>query len=268
MTNMTHLELYRLIELPDEIIKDLELYSEEMFLDTIEKYKDALNANIPYEKAADVLTAELKPDVDGCKALYVMMSICLETYDRYVEKGIHRIIFSDTMKGFTRIITENYAANGKYFFDRIWWAGRYLNMVLFRIGMLEYEILSENGIKSISIHIPSDADLSNSDNSVIQSRAFFKKYYPECSDLPYICISWLMSPALDFVLKKPSNILNFKSGFKIIEYFPDDESYKWFVFNNSNIAPESFPENTTLQRNIKRYVLSGGKIGAARGLLI
>lgn len=265
---MTHSELYRLIDLPDEIINNLELYSEDMFLDAAERYKDALSGNIPYEKAADVLAGELQSDPDGCKALYVMMSICLETYDRYVEKGIPRKIFADTMKGFTRIITENYAAAGKYFFDRIWWAGRYLNTVLFRIGTLEYEILSENGAKSISIHIPSDADLSNSDNSVTQSRAFFKKYYPECSDLPYICISWLMSPALDFVLNKPSNILNFKSKFKIVERFPDDESYKWFVFKNSGIAPESFPENTTLQRNIKRYVLSGGKIGAARGLLV
>ena len=77
-----------------------------------------------------------------------------------------------------------------------------------------------------------------------------------------------MSPALDSLLDESSRIAKFKSKFQLLRYFPDDESYKWFVFKDGGAAPKDFPENTRLQRNIKRYVLSGGKIGAAKSILI
>ena len=69
-------------------------------------------------------------------------------------------------------------------------------------------------------------------------------------------------------MNEQSKILKFKSKFKITDFYPNDEGYKQWIFKNTTLSPENFPEETTLQKKAKSYVLSGGKIGEAKGILI
>ncbi len=261
-------ELYERIELPGNVVERLNQCSKTVPTEVITAYEEQLKENVPYEVAAGQLADGLMPDEDGCRMLYALLSVAAKTCDVYREKGLPESVFTDTMKGFTRIIRENHDATGRWFFDRGWWVGRHISLQLFRIGTLEYEMLSGTDGKEISVHIPSDANLADTDMSLAESYRFFERFYPEYRDAPYVCISWLMSPALDGLLEDSSRIAKFKSKFQLLRYFPDDETYKWFVFKDSSIAPKDFPENTRLQRNIKRYVLSGGKIGAAKSVLM
>lgn len=261
-------ELYARIELPGILVERLNQCGKSVPTEAITAFEKQLKEHVPYELAAGQLADRLMPDEDGCRMLYALLSVAVQAYDAYLEKNLPESVFTDTMKGFTRIARENHAATGRWFFDRGWWVGRHLSLKLFRIGTLEYEILSETDGKEISIHIPSDANLADTDASLAESYRFFERFYPEYGDAPYVCTSWLMSPALDRLLDESSRIATFKSKFQLLRYFPDDESYKWFVFKDGGAAPKDFPENTRLQRNIKRYVLSGGKIGAAKSILI
>ena len=259
-------ELYKLIGLPDPVIKELNIISTESIPNAAEKYIPLLTEPKYYEQAERELSKLLSPDTNGFKMLYVMLKSALISYDKYTGLNIPEEIYAASMKSFTRFISESFSFFGHYAFDRSWWSGRFLSLTIFRIGELEYEILSDS--EEISIHIPSDADLSNVDESINESREFFSTFFPQCESYTYVCLSWLLSPALDLLLNEQSKILKFKSKFKITDFYPNDEGYKQWIFKNSALSPENFPEETTLQKKAKSYVLSGGKIGEAKGILI
>ena len=186
----------------------------------------------------------------------------------YRDKGIDDGIFLDTMKCFPRFLGETLRRTGAYRYDRAWWSYRQLSMVLFRLGQLEYEILSEH--KVISVHIPSDSLLEPElvDASVEQARAFFKTYYPECAEYPMWCESWLLSPELKKLLPENSRILSFQQRFrieKVIEDAPDH--FEWLFATSADTPLSQLRENTSLQRSAKGHLLAGGKIGVAEGFL-
>lgn len=212
-----------------------------------------------FAAAADELHGKLQDDADGFKILSVQLRAALQAQDGYRARTIPAAVYIATMRGFSRFVREYKVMHGAYGFDRWWWVGRQTACKLFRLGTLEFE-QTERGI---AVHIPSDADLSPAavDESLAQARRFF------ASDDPFTCTSWLLSPALEKVLPPESNILRFQARFYIESVDETAESYKIWVYKNAALRPEEFPEETALQRNLKRYVLSGGKVGEARGTL-
>ncbi len=188
--------------------------------------------------------------------------------DWYVRRGIPEQVYLDTMGCFTRFLEETRRNTGAYRFDRGFWTYRQTSMQLFRIGQLEYEILPEE--KAVSLHIPSDADFSPGavDASLAQAKDFFESFQPECAQWPLVCLSWLLSPELKKVLKEGSNILSFQRRFQILQVYPQEKGFLQWVFGAEPSAPvEALPENTSMQRGIKRLLLAGGSIGSAKGIL-
>lgn len=59
----------------------------------------------------------------------------------------------------------------------------------------------------------------------------------------------------------------FQNRFEIVKVDEDSTGYVQWVFKNKNLSPQDFPEDTSLQINIKRHILNGGKIGEALGIL-
>ena len=216
---------------------------------------------------ADELHGRLTDDANSVKILFVMLRAATVAKKSYGKAGIPTDIFDATMGCFSRFVREYRIAHGVFGFDRWWWTPRQLGLKLFRLGTLEYELTKTDGETAVSIHIPSDADLSQRavDLSLAEMRRFFERYAGGIKE--YYCRSWLLSPALARVLPSQSKIICFAKRFRIKEIIEDDESYKIWVYRNSDLLPEEFPENTTLQRNLKPYVLSGGKVGEAYGIL-
>ncbi len=264
---MERLELYQKILLPDAAVIRLLEVCKDIPPAVLEKFTVSLCSPKNYAHAEQELKTVLSPDPDGFKILFVMLESALISHRKYQQLGISEEIYIATMKGFTRVLQENLIAFHKLTFDRSWWMGRLLSLVLFRIGELEYELFSETGTPMISIHIPSDAKLVQTDESIAKSRKFLKVFFPDYENAPYFCQSWLMSPAIPKLLDGHSRLLAFWRKFEISDFQPEDESYKWWVFHSYNMNPEEFSEETSLQRAIKRYVLAGGKIGEAKGIL-
>lgn len=215
------------------------------------------------------LTRLLGKDPQKIKMLTCMLVCAMELYPWCQEKGISETIFFDTMRCFTRFIEECKQMTGQYAFDREWWTPRQVSGILFRIGELEYEMINAESTPAISIHIPSDSILTSQrcDASLESAKEFFAKYFPEYHSRDYVCHSWLLAPELCDLLLPDSNIIAFQNRFNIqrVDYL-DTEYIEW-VFKVKNVSLADLPENTSLQKNMKRHLLNGGKIGAGYGVL-
>ena len=263
-------ELYRLIDLPSEMIGRLQAVETVINLDELEedlcRMMDRSTAAAAYES----LEARLGEDEDHLAMLYCQLECGRRMYERYREKGISRAIYADTMKCFTRFIGECGKKNGRMFFDRGWWTYRQVSMSLFRIGTLEFELEESGKEKVIAVHIPSDADLSEQavDSSFEQAGAFFKAFYPDYRYEKYTCDSWLLSPRLEPLLSRSSNILSFQRRFQILGETPEDREYiQWLFQVPEDTETGRLPENTSLQRRVKALLLEGGAVGCAFGIL-
>ncbi len=225
------------------------------------------------EKTADAgvqrLSDALSPDEDGMKILVCMLHCCLTTYEQYRACGISEQIFLDTMKFLSRFVNDQVLKYGRCVFTWAWWFHRQLGLREFRIGTLEYELCSAEGDRTISIHIPGDANLERTQlhRSVCDARAFLEKYFPLYRAADMFCDSWLLSPALHQVLPPSSRILGFQREFEILDWNKDSPFFLEWIYPDKTARVADLPENTSLQRNVKRFLLDGGKIGWAKGKL-
>ena len=216
------------------------------------------------------LIEALQEDKNGIKILSCMLRCGLKTYENYIKLGIDERIYIDTLKCFTRFINEHYISYGSYKFDRHWWTSRQVAMQLFRIGELEYEMKNIDKEYIISIHIPSDAIITqgNLRESYDKAREFFSRYFPQYRQAKMICNSWLLSPNLNKILNEDSRILRFQKSFVITSVDIIPKEYMEWIFKKTNIPICDLPEDTTLQRNLKQYLLDGNELGEACGYLV
>lgn len=222
-----------------------------------------------WDDALARLKALIGDDPRGMKVLTFMLVCCGETWDSYQSLGISDDIYIETLKCFTRFINEHLESYGTFGFDRDFWTMRQLSARLFRLGTLEFELTEDRGQKAVHVHIPSDADLSPQarHRSYDTARDFIARLFPAYEGVPFLCTSWLLSPALKECLPESSRILSFQSEYKVTEVFPDHDQFLTWVYKRPDIPLADLPESSTLQRNLKKYLLAGGRIGEAAGVL-
>ena len=222
-----------------------------------------------WEKALSDLRELLGEDEDGMK-MFVCLSHCAaERAERYRSLGIPAQIYWATMRFLSRFLQSDSEKAGRLVFRWAWWFPRQLALQEFRIGALEYEMLTAEGERRISVHIPADADFSDAavGASLADARAFMKKFFPAFAEAPMYCESWLLSPALLELLPEKSNILCFQRRFEILRVDENSPAALEWIFPDPKGKPEDFPEDTRLRRAAKRYILAGGRIGWTLGRL-
>lgn len=264
-------ELCELIELQKEITEKVLSFEAECDFTPLEGAMEKLFSSRTWTEGRLELKKLLGDDPDGVKILTCMLKCGLKTFSMYKDKGIDDEIFIATFKTFARFVGEHKVSYGAYGFDRDFWTVRQVAGDIFRIGELEYELFCHGGKRGIGLHIPSDASIEQEKlrESYMEAKKFIRKYFPEYGDVGIICESWLLSPELSKVLPEGSRILEFQKSFIIEEVDYDNDSYKEWVYKNRDLTTlEELPENTTLQRNMKRYLLAGGKPGEGVGRLI
>ena len=223
-----------------------------------------------WDDALARLKALIGDDPRGMKVLTFMLVCCGETWDSFQSLGISDDIYIETLKCFTRFINEHLESYGTFGFDRDFWTMRQLSARLFRLGTLEFELTEDRGQKAVHVHIPSDADLSPQarHRSYDTARDFIARLFPAYEGVPFLCTSWLLSPALKECLPESSRILSFQSEYKVTEVFPDHDQFLTWVYKRPDIPLADLPEDTSLQRNLKKYLLAGRKVGEAAGRLL
>lgn len=262
-------EMMSLIELPEEVQEVLMELEPKLQGDEIEDLIIRLTKEDQWRDARMHLKALLEPDERGLKMLLCTLRAAAYSHEKYVANGISEQMFAETMKCFTRFVKEHKVSYGVYGYDRDYWTGRQLSLQEFRIGELEFELLPNDGERKIDIHIPSGAVLSreNCVESVGLAREFFAKYDRRYLDVPYVCCSWLLSPALKEILPEDSKIIQFQEMFQIGKVDKEEQSFREWVYKRKEAPLEKLQEDTSLQRKIKAHLLNGGWIGAAEGIL-
>ncbi len=267
---MDLITLCRKIHLQEEIQKEVIIYYQTTDLTPMYPLIHQLRHMETEAQAREALTEHLGSDPQNIKILTCMLLCATDIYPWYQKKGIPEAIFLDTMSCFTRFIHECKQITGTYAFDREWWTSRQISGRLFRLGELEYEMKASQHTPVLSIHIPSDSILTkeNIDRSMEQAVAFFAEHFPEYKQADYICHSWLLAPELSLFLPADSNIMAFQRRFAIEKVEYDSREYIEWVFKTRTSSIHNFPEETRLQKEMKRYLLNGGKIGTGLGVWI
>ena len=230
-------------------------------------------------RAGDRRMAELSGEKteesgDGADILMRQLTEAVESREYGEWERIPEEIWLDTMRCFPRFISEYRRSYGRDGFDRGGWTVRQAGCRLFRIGELEYELAETDGKRVVSLHIPSDTRLEAGllNDSVRKAKDFLGEFYPEWQELPMVCESWLLSPALKQMLPPESRIRRFQDAFDLTEEDPEDPAALEWVFyvaegQRDSVKMEDLPEETSLQRKMKALLRSGRKPGSARGTL-
>ena len=267
---MTSMELYRLIELPEEMMDLFSRWDRELLPKADEELIGRLLNREKWNDAERELEERIGEDPGHLKLLWEELRIGAAQWPKWQKKGIPETIYRDTMAFGTRYLWAGKKAYGHWCFTAGWWFQRHLAMELFRLGSLEYELVNLPEGRRIYIHIPRDADLSPDalDDSLRRCREFTATFYPAWAKAEIWCDSWLMSPAIRPLLPEHSRIRGFQDRFDLQSMDTENMGAVDWVFPGMKDVPlEDLPEDTELRRKMKAFLLAGGKPGwAARKL--
>lgn len=211
------------------------------------------------------------------------LAVCLEymstyTLAFYEKRNIPKEIFIDTMKDIG-IWCENNQNKGLKNYN---WIKNHLNGELFKIGRLQYQFSTCNnklidyskspisyGEKVIYVHIPQGEKLifSQCTESLSMADKFFEKYFSEYHYRYYFSESWLLYESNKYFMDKDSNIMQFQSLFTNVYNAKFQQQGIERIFGKRMINKRNYPENTTLRKNAKEYILKGGKLGIGVGII-
>lgn len=260
---MTVKELAESLNLVPEVIDTVTQYDRDTDYTVISESCQMLLAPSTWDGGVKALQEYCCDDPKGMKILAIYLHLITETYEKYRQMGIPDEIFYATMGFIPRFLNSHKQAWGEYAFTWAWWMPRQISMNEFRVGEFEYEFFEDNGVKKMWIHIPSDADLARGNIEAVYP--FLKDYFPEYAEAQIVCDSWLLSPALKELLPDKSNIIAFQNQFKVTRTDWDSPWFMGWIWSRSDMPMEELPERTTLQRNVKKHLIVGGKIGSAYG---
>ncbi len=267
---MTFLELYEKLEMPAGMVERLEIVRPTLDFSKVETSLQKMMNKDTAEQAHQEILAAFPEDEWKCNSMLCQLEVVRRQYDVFMEMGISEEIFVDTMKAYTRFVSEHFEKYNEYVYDRDGWSYRQASMDLFRIGCLEYEFLELEGEKVLSVHIPSDANMKdeNVGKSIAMAKEFMAKYYPDYKDSRMYCNSWLLAPKLQELLPETSNIVRFQKRFDLVRHSDEGQDCVYWVFKAPKDTPiEDLREDTSLQRKIKAVLLSGGGIGYGAGYM-
>lgn len=205
----------------------------------------------------------------GLAVLKLYLHWLPEMQARYDALGIPPHMYQDNLTDISLWCADFTAKTGLPGIRQWAWVGKSLRMELFRLGRLQFEptCLEQDithsgtvypaGTPVLNVHIPAGEPLDPAAamDSFRQAEDFFPRYFGASYPL-FVCFSWLMAPALREVLPSGSRILQFQAMFDVVEESPRRQAEER-VFGFLAEDPATYPENTSLQRALKSYLLSG-----------
>jgi len=132
----------------------------------------------------------------------------------------------------------------------------------------EYRGLLQPGDDILSVHIPRNAHIDGAHYRKDYQSAleFFAEYYPEKHIKAITCHSWLMDPELSECVKASSNIMDFQHYYHVCPFNSSGKEVFSFVFYKPVQDYKELPENTSLERALKKRYLDDNPIYAYLGV--
>ena len=203
-----------------------------------------------------------------------------ESMDLWAEKGLPEEIAVATLYDITIWSNRCFDRTGKVGLIEWRWFIVHITARIFRLGRLQFEagIMPEdlalpNGTMIpkdtpiLGVHIPR-GDGFNPDSireSFEAANPFFEKYFGTTYST-YVCTSWMLAPQLEGMIKETSSIAYFRKYFYI---YGEDLGYSQaedYVFLKKLDDKSQYAEDTSLQRNLKKFLMDGGKMGMGKAV--
>ena len=136
----------------------------------------------------------------------------------------------------------------------------------------DWECALRPGDNVINLHIPRGCDLSVEavKESLAEGMKIARSIYPELDLRGAVCYSWLLDPILEELLGKDAKIARFMRLFSTFPLRSNGTSVIARVFPGcagGSVPLEKYPEDSTLQRNLKRHMLNGGYLYDTGGVV-
>lgn len=205
---------------------------------------------------------------------------CEELSHRFDKKGIPEEIMLSTFNSIKLNILVGFETT-KELAVRAFsqWLYLYYRFKLFNIGRLQYELRDamggaeplglNKGEPVLAVHIPVGDKLTEEAclSSFKEANIFFEKYFPEYQYRYFTCFSWLLDRNLEKILKEGSNILKFGRLFDYAFDFKKDDAIEFtFPLGTTRENIKNAEAKSSLHRNLKEYVLSGGELNITFGI--
>lgn len=135
----------------------------------------------------------------------------------------------------------------------------------------EWELVLKRDDPVLSIHIPAEGrlDYDALKESFLRTEPFFSTYFPDYNWQALVCNTWLLDTKLRDFLRDDSNIVKFQDSFYLYPlYSPNNTGVYRFLFGTDEQDPEKLEAKSSLQRNVRDYLMDGGKIKLGGGFLL
>lgn len=137
----------------------------------------------------------------------------------------------------------------------------------------DWECALRPGDNVVNLHIPRGCDLSTEavKESLKEGMKIARSIYPELDLRGAVCYSWLLDPLLEKLLGKESKIAKFIGLFSTFPLRSNGTSVIARVFPGcagGRVPLEKYPEDSTLQRNLKRHMMNGGYLYDTGGVVL
>ena len=212
--------------------------------------------------------------------MLLLLSALSEAKARFDAQGLPESLFFETMSDLKNKLLECKKVHGVWGASCMDWLRNYFFCDRFQLGRLQYEIRSYNfapykdflreGDKVLNCHIPSCGPLVR--ESVLDSLKRAYDFYPDVRKegiLPVVCSSWLLYPPHGELFAEGSNMKKFYRMFDIVGEELGHADY-WRIFGQPYDKEKlaSAPEESSLQKSFKAFLLQGNSMGAGKGVLL
>lgn len=218
-------------------------------------------------------------DPHGLAVLKLYLHWALDTRGLYARLGIPERHFWDSMKDLAIWCEDHITKHGTPGFREWEWVGYSLRLEVIRIGRLQFApfqlfrdvtlngTVYAAGTPVLEVHIPAGEPLDPGAalDSITQAPAFFKTHFGKAFPLMH-CHSWLLSPELKELLPEQSRIIQFQNLFTVYGSDDEERQAEERVFGFLSDDPRVYPENTSLQKAVKQYMLDGKKVLMGAGI--
>lgn len=145
----------------------------------------------------------------------------------------------------------------------------YVSQEKIELSKAEWEKVLETGDPVLRLHIPPLGKMTPDmiDKTLGETKKFAAEHYPDFKYKAFSCHSWLVDPQLDEILSEESNIVKFRQRFHSLTRKSKGEDVFNFIFNKPNMDFDihDLPEESSLQRALKKHYLSGKAIYEMEG---
>ena len=218
--------------------------------------------------------SEFPNDIRALAAFNYLADFALENNTKM---GIPKEITVASLKDVNPWVENHYKRYGEYGFSEAFWViGFYLSQ-RFRLGRLQFNFAKPLPFMPqcdivLETHIPQGEPLDNDEciKSFKMAKEFFAKVFPDKKVNYFMCDSWLLCPQLVNIADEKSNLVKFMKMWQQIPFHGDESSQvieRVFGFGFKREDLVKAPEKTSLQRNLKNYLLSGNNINMSAGYI-